>query len=110
MDNIAAHEHDLLAYATEAVSAIPGVRLIGTATEKAGVLSFVLDGIHPARHRHHPRPGRHRHPHRPPLRAAGDGALRHPGHGARFLRALQHAKKKSTRWSTGIQKVREVLA
>ena len=34
-------------HATEAVSAIPGVRLIGTAREKAAVLSFVLDGIHP---------------------------------------------------------------
>src|ERR1019366_3158866 len=47
MENIAAYEHELLAYATERVSAIPGVRLIGTAKEKAGVLSFVIDGIHP---------------------------------------------------------------
>jgi len=47
MDNIAAYEHELLAYATEAVSAIPGIRLIGTAKEKAGVLSFLLDSIHP---------------------------------------------------------------
>ncbi len=47
MDNIAAHEHELLAYATEAVSAIPGIRLIGTAREKAGVLSFLQDSIHP---------------------------------------------------------------
>jgi cysteine desulfurase/selenocysteine lyase len=47
MDNIAAHEYELLAYATEAVSAIPGIRLIGTAKEKAGVLSFLLDSIHP---------------------------------------------------------------
>ena len=47
MDNIAAHEHELLVYATEAVGAIPGVRLIGTAREKAGVLSFVLDSVHP---------------------------------------------------------------
>jgi cysteine desulfurase/selenocysteine lyase len=47
IDKIAAHENDLLAYATEVVSAIPGVRLIGTAKEKAGVLSFVLDGVHP---------------------------------------------------------------
>ena len=44
---IAAHEHDLLAYATEQVSEIPGLRIIGTAREKAGVLSFVLDGVHP---------------------------------------------------------------
>ena len=47
IENIAAHEHDLLDYATEAVSAIPGVRLIGTAKEKAGVLSFVIEDIHP---------------------------------------------------------------
>lgn len=47
IDRIAAHEHELLAYATEKVSAIPGVRLIGTAREKAGVLSFVIDGVHP---------------------------------------------------------------
>ena len=47
LDKIAAYEHELLAYATERVSAIPGVRLIGTAEEKAGVLSFVIDGIHP---------------------------------------------------------------
>jgi cysteine desulfurase/selenocysteine lyase len=47
MDNVAAYEHELLAYATESVSAISGVRLIGTAREKAGVLSFLLDGVHP---------------------------------------------------------------
>jgi cysteine desulfurase/selenocysteine lyase len=47
MDRIAAHEHELLAYATEAVGAIPGVQLIGMASERAGALSFVLDGVHP---------------------------------------------------------------
>jgi len=47
MDKIAAHEQELLAYATETVGAIPGVQLIGTASERAGVLSFVLDGVHP---------------------------------------------------------------
>jgi cysteine desulfurase/selenocysteine lyase len=47
MDKIASHEHELLTYATEVVGAIPGVRLIGTASEKAGVISFVLDGVHP---------------------------------------------------------------
>jgi cysteine desulfurase/selenocysteine lyase len=44
---IAAHEHELLEYATEVVGALPGVRLIGTAREKASVLSFVLDEVHP---------------------------------------------------------------
>ncbi len=47
MENVASYEHALLAYATEAIGQIPGVRLIGTAREKAGVLSFVVDGIHP---------------------------------------------------------------
>ncbi len=47
LDRIARHEHQLLAYGTERLQAIPGLRLIGTAREKAGVLSFVLDGIHP---------------------------------------------------------------
>jgi cysteine desulfurase / selenocysteine lyase len=47
LDRIAAHEAGLLAYATAALSAIPGVRLIGTAQHKAGVISFVLEGIHP---------------------------------------------------------------
>jgi cysteine desulfurase/selenocysteine lyase len=40
-------EGELLARATELVGALPGVRIIGTAREKAGVLSFVLEGIHP---------------------------------------------------------------
>ena len=43
----AAHEHELLRYATEQLSAIEGVRIIGTAREKASVLSFVIDEIHP---------------------------------------------------------------
>ena len=47
MDKIEAHEHDLLTYATEQVGALPGVRLIGTARERAGVLSFVMEGVHP---------------------------------------------------------------
>jgi len=47
MDAVAAHEHDLLQYGTEALESISGLRLIGTAREKAGVLSFVLDGVHP---------------------------------------------------------------
>lgn len=46
LDRIAAYEHELLAYATKAVGAIPGVRLIGTARDKASVLSFMLEGVH----------------------------------------------------------------
>lgn len=44
MANIAAHEHELLAYGTEHLLTVPGLKLIGTAREKAGILSFVLDG------------------------------------------------------------------
>jgi len=44
---IAAHERELLAAATDAVAAIDGVRLIGTAAKKASVLSFVVEGVHP---------------------------------------------------------------
>jgi cysteine desulfurase/selenocysteine lyase len=47
MENISSYEHALLAYAIEAIGQIPGVRLIGTAREKTGVLSFVVEGIHP---------------------------------------------------------------
>jgi cysteine desulfurase/selenocysteine lyase len=47
LDAIAAHEHELLVYGTERLLAIPGVRLIGTAREKAGVISFVIEGVHP---------------------------------------------------------------
>jgi len=42
-----AHEHDLLLYGTEALARIHGLRLVGTAPERAGVLSFVLDDVHP---------------------------------------------------------------
>ena len=44
---VAAYERDLLAYATDALSALPAVRLIGTAAEKAAVLSFLVAGVHP---------------------------------------------------------------
>ncbi len=44
---IEAHEGDLLAFATAKMSAVPGVRIVGTAREKAGVLSFTLEGVHP---------------------------------------------------------------
>jgi cysteine desulfurase / selenocysteine lyase len=47
LDRIAAYEAELLAYATEALEEIPGLRLIGTAQEKASVVSFVLDCAHP---------------------------------------------------------------
>jgi cysteine desulfurase/selenocysteine lyase len=47
LDAISRHEHALLAEATARVSALPGIRLIGTAPHKAGVLSFTMEGVHP---------------------------------------------------------------
>lgn len=47
IENIAAYETELLSYAEERISRIKGVRIIGTATKKASVISFVIDGIHP---------------------------------------------------------------
>lgn len=47
LDKIAAFEHDLLAYATEAISSIAGVRIIGNSPRKVAVVSFTVDGIHP---------------------------------------------------------------
>ena len=45
-DQVTAHERDLLEYATRAITKIDGLRIIGTAQEKAGVISFVLDHVH----------------------------------------------------------------
>src|SRR5262249_29217500 len=47
LEQIAAHEHELLSYGTEVLRQIDGLRLMGTAREKASVLSFVMDEIHP---------------------------------------------------------------
>lgn len=46
MDAIAKHEHDLMVYATKLMEEIPGVRIIGTAANKGGIISFNIDGIH----------------------------------------------------------------
>jgi cysteine desulfurase/selenocysteine lyase len=46
MDRIAAYEEELLAYATDVLSGVPGLRIYGTAKAKAGVISFLLDGVH----------------------------------------------------------------
>jgi cysteine desulfurase/selenocysteine lyase len=47
LENIRRHEHDLLEYATERILQIPDVRIIGTARDKAAVISFVMDSVHP---------------------------------------------------------------
>jgi cysteine desulfurase/selenocysteine lyase len=43
---VAAHERDVLAYASEALSEVPGLRILGTTPEKAAIVSFVMDDIH----------------------------------------------------------------
>jgi len=47
MSDIQSHDTDILDYATREISGIPGVRIIGTAEKKAGVVSFTIDGVHP---------------------------------------------------------------
>jgi len=47
MDAVAAHEAELLAYGTQALKEVPGLKLIGTAKRKSAVLSFVLENVHP---------------------------------------------------------------
>ena len=47
MKEIADYEHELLSYATEKIKEIEGIRIIGEAKEKSGVLSFIVDGVHP---------------------------------------------------------------
>jgi cysteine desulfurase / selenocysteine lyase len=47
MEAVAAHERDLLLYATERVGRLPGVRLVGTAAHRASILSFEVAGVHP---------------------------------------------------------------
>jgi cysteine desulfurase/selenocysteine lyase len=47
MANVAAHDQELLAYATKALESVPGLRIVGTAREKSAVLSFLLEDIHP---------------------------------------------------------------
>ena len=47
IENIEAYEHELLNYATQKIKKIEGIRIIGEATNKASVLSFLIDGTHP---------------------------------------------------------------
>ena len=98
MDAIAAHERDILEYATGALDALDGVRIVGTAREKAGILSFVVEGVHPhdvgtIADQHGWRSGR------TPLRDAADEAVRGAGALAGLAGALQHPGRTSTRWS-----------
>ena len=90
IERVAAHERELLAYATAQVADIPGIRIYGTAPDKAPILSFTLDGRASARYRHHPRSRRRRRPCRAPLRPAADAAVPSGGDGAGLVRSLQY--------------------
>ena len=89
----AKYEHELLEYATEKLSAIEGVKLIGTAKEKASRFVIHHRKRPPARHRHDPRPIGHRHPRRTSLRPTRDAILRRSRNGSRFVRFLQHTRR-----------------
>ena len=47
VENIAAYEHELTEYALEQLNTVPGIKFIGNAKERASVISFLLDNIHP---------------------------------------------------------------
>ena len=47
LDRVGAHEHELLSYGTGVLSQVPGLRFTGTASDKVGILAFLLDGVHP---------------------------------------------------------------
>ena len=47
MEAIAAHERELVAYATRELERVPGLRIVGTAKDKASIVSFTLEGVHP---------------------------------------------------------------
>ena len=88
---------------------MPGLRMIGTARDKAGVLSFVVEDVHPHDVGHHPRPGRHRRPHRPPLRQPVMERFGVPAT-ARASLAFYNTRAEVDALTAGIRKVREVFA
>jgi len=47
IERVTAYEHELLDHGTRVLQSIPGLRILGTARQKAGILSFVMDGVHP---------------------------------------------------------------
>jgi cysteine desulfurase/selenocysteine lyase len=109
LENIGAHEHEVLEYATRQVSAIPGIRLIGTAKQKASVLSFTMEGAHPHdigtildREGIAVRTGHHCA--QPVMHRFGVPAT------ARASFALYNTKEEVDALVRGIQKVREVFA
>ncbi len=110
MDRIAAaRAATCSATRTSGSPAIPGLRFVGTAPEKAAVVSFTHRQGASARPRHDPRPRGRRDPHRPPLRDAGHGVLRR----CRRRRAPRSPSTtrvpRSTGWSRALHTAREML-
>ncbi|MEJ2085941.1 MAG: cysteine desulfurase, partial [Acidobacteriota bacterium] len=109
MKGIGDHESDVLRYATELVEKIPGVRIIGTAEDKASVLSFVIDGVHAHdvgtildREGVAIRAGHH----------CAQPVMKHYGVAAtaRASFALYNTRQEAERLATAVVKVREVFA
>ena len=90
---IAAYEHELVDYATRALSTVPGLRPIGTAANKASVLSFVIPGSVDRKHRQASRQARHRRPSGPSLRNARAAPFRPRRHRASVVGVLQHPRR-----------------
>ena len=92
LPNIAKYEHELLHYATERLAGIDGLRLIGTAREKVGVISFVLRDRKTGRSRPSARPRGDCRPGRSSLLAARVEAIRRREHRQAVARLLQHPR------------------
>jgi cysteine desulfurase/selenocysteine lyase len=105
----AAYEAELLRYATQKVSAIEGVRIIGTAKNKASVLSFVIDDIHPHDIGTILGSGRHRGSRRSSLRAAGMQRFKVPAT-ARASFAFYNTKQEIDVLARTIERVIEIFS
>jgi NifU-like protein involved in Fe-S cluster formation len=90
------HSRDVVGYAVEQLGAIDGLDIHGPAdlARRGTVISFALDGVHPARRRRDPRPRGRLRARRAPLRAGADGPARRGGHDARVVRRALHARRR----------------
>ena len=93
MPNVARYEHELLVYATREMLRVPGLRIIGTAKEKAGVLSFVLEGFSHRGGRCGAQPRRHCCAFRPSLRPTYAASVRSRDHGPSLAGSLQQLRR-----------------
>ena len=95
LENIARHEAELLEHGTRLLSKIPGVRIVGTAREKAGVISFIVENPPMAALDVGMRldADGHRRANRPPLLPAGDGPVEDRRDRASLIRDVQHERR-----------------